>query len=222
VQIARGAVALGTAAIAATPHVTPEFPTTPEQMERGVADLRRWCEREAIDIQILHGAEIDLGILFQLAADDIARFSLAQNARYVLLEFPYRAWPHVLPGSVDVLKRLGMIPVLAHPERNPEVQDRPARLREAVNRGALVQITAGSLTGVLGKPAMQTAWNLLRLRLVHVVASDLHGPGAGRGALSSVAEVLDDKAMAYLTSEAPAAIVAGDAPPDPPRIVSPL
>jgi protein-tyrosine phosphatase len=49
-----------------------------------------------------------------------------------LLEFPYRSWPLALDSSVSGLVRGGITPLLAHPERNPEVQERPARIEALV------------------------------------------------------------------------------------------
>ena len=49
------------AAIAATPHVRHDYPTTPDRMEaRQVAALRRDFSEQGIPVQILHGGELDL------------------------------------------------------------------------------------------------------------------------------------------------------------------
>ena len=76
----------------------------------------------------------------------------------------------------------GITPVLAHPERNPEVQDRPARIQELVELGALLQITAGSIAGGLDRAAQYAAERLIELGVVHMLASDSHGPHIEREA----------------------------------------
>ena len=45
----------------------------------------------------------------------------------------------------------GITPVLAHPERNGEVQQRPELLEPLVASGVLVQLTAGAVDGSLGR-----------------------------------------------------------------------
>ena len=109
--------------------------------------------------------------------------------------------------------------MLAHPERNPEVQDRPARVEALVEAGALVQVTGASLDGRLGRASKLTAKRLLELGLVHVLASDAHGPHIREGGLAAAAEAVGDDGLArYLTREAPAAIVAGEPVPPAPQV----
>ena len=44
-----------------------------------------------------------------------------------------------------------MIPIIVHPERNAELIERPDKLYNLVNKGALTQVTSGSLLGKFGK-----------------------------------------------------------------------
>ena len=218
-ELARLAVADGVEAIAATPHVRADFPTTAEVMEEGVAELRADFHEEGIPLQVLHGGEIDIGLLWAIPPEELARLTIAQTGRYVLLEFPYRRWPLALDSAVSGLVRRGITPLLAHPERNPEVQDRPARVEALVAAGALVQVTGASLDGRLGRASQSTAKRLLELGLVHTLASDAHGPHIREGGLAASAEAVGDDGLArYLTREAPAAIVAGEPVPPVPQV----
>ena len=131
-ELARRAAADGVTAVAATPHVRPDYPTRPEDMERGVLGLREDFMEQGIPVEVLHGGEIDLGQLGSLGDDDLRRFSLARSERYLLLEFPYTGWPSGLEETVYGLGLRGLTPLLAHPERNREVQADPGRLVEAV------------------------------------------------------------------------------------------
>jgi protein-tyrosine phosphatase len=217
--LASRAVADGVEAIAATPHVRADFPTRAEVMEEGVAELRADFHEQGIRLQVLHGGEIDLSLLWAIPADELVRLTIAQTGRYLLLEFPYRRWPLALDSAVSGLVRRGIIPLLAHPERNPEVQDRPARVESLVEAGALVQVTAGSLEGRLGRASQLTARRLLELGLVHTLASDSHGPHIREGGLAAAAEAVGNEELArYLTREAPAAIVAGELVPPIPQV----
>jgi protein-tyrosine phosphatase len=216
--MARRAAEDGVTAIAATPHVRSDYPTLPEEMERGVLMLREDFLQQGIEVEVLHGGEIDLGRLGTLDDDDLRRFSLARSARYLLLEFPYSGWPSGLEEAVYGLGLRGIVPILAHPERNREVQADPGRLAEAVRLGALVQLTAASVDGRIGRSSHRAAERLLETGLAHVLASDAHTPEVREAGLAAAAEAVgDDRLAAYLTTEAPGAIVADDAVPGPPR-----
>jgi len=216
-EIARRSLVDGVTAIAATPHVREDYPTSADAMEAGVAALRKDFAAAGIGLDVLHGGEVALDELPRLAPEALVRFSLAQTGRYLLVEFPYFTWPLGLENAVSHLRRSGLTPVLAHPERNDEVKWDPGRLEPAVQAGALVQVTAASVEGRFGRATRDTAERLLELRLVHVLASDAHAPSLRVGRLAAAAARLgDERLAAYLTEEAPAAIVAGDRVPRPP------
>jgi protein-tyrosine phosphatase len=216
-ELARRAGEDGVTAIAATPHVRGDYPTRPEEMERGVLGLREDFAEQGIQVEVLHGGEIDLGMLGSLDDDDLRRFSLARSERYVLLEFPYTGWPSALEETVYGLGLRGFVAVIAHPERNREVQADPGRLAEAVRLGALVQVTAASVDGRIGRSSQKAAGRLFQLGLAHVLASDAHTPEIRAAGLGAAAEAVgDDRLAAYLTVEAPEAIVTGEAVPAPP------
>jgi protein-tyrosine phosphatase len=216
-QLGREAVDERVTAIAATPHVRYDLRTSPEEIEWGVAALRADFAAEGIPVEILHGAEVELTLAARLPAEQLAALSIARTGRYVLIEFPYRGWPVGLLPLVSRLESLGMTPILAHPERNPVVQDHPERLEQTVEAGAVVQVTARSLDGRFGLSASTTARKLLALGLVRILASDAHGIHFGHG-LAHAARALGDPVLAhYLTTQAPAAVVAGlPLPPLPP------
>jgi protein-tyrosine phosphatase len=216
-EIARAAVADGVDAIAATPHVRSDFPTTVEQMEAGVAELRGDFDLEGIPVQVLPGGEIDLEMLRTLAAETVRRFTLAQTGVYLLIEFPYSGWPLGLDREIFSLRAAGLTPLLAHPERNREVQAAPTRLEELVRLGASVQITAASVEGRMGKSSREASFRLLELGLVDVLASDLHTPAIREARLGAAVGVLKDAGLAWhLTEDAPRAIVAGEELPERP------
>jgi protein-tyrosine phosphatase len=216
--LARRAAEDGVTAIAATPHVRSDFPTQPEEMERGVLRLREDFVEQGIHVDVLHGGEIDLGSLRSLDDDHLRRFSVARSERYLLLEFPYAGWPSGLAETVYGLGLRGFTTLLAHPERNRAVQADPGRLGEVVRLGALVQLTAASVDGRIGRSSQRAANRLLERGLAHVLASDAHTPEIREAGLADAAEALgDDGLAAYLTTEAPEAIVAGEAVPAPPR-----
>jgi protein-tyrosine phosphatase len=213
-EMARVAAAEGVTAIAATPHVRADFPTSVAEMESAVATLNRGLEANEIDVEVLPGGEIDLEWLSTMSEDDIKRFSIAQTGRHLLVEVPLVGWPLSLEAHVFALRSGGVTPLLAHPERSPEVQIDPRLIERLVLGGARVQVTAASLEGRFGRRAVQACRRLLELGLVHVLASDAHAPDVRRGGLQRAAAALRDDGLArYLTCDVPAAIVAGEPVP---------
>ena len=210
-ELARRAAADGVTAIAATPHVRDDYPTTPEQMETGVRRLRQAFGEAGIAVDVLPGGEIALERLGRLGKEELLRFSLAQSGRYLLLEFPYTGWPLALERSLWSIQAAGLVPIIAHPERNREVQERPDRLAPLAAAGTLVQITAASLDGRLGRSSQRTARTLLEDGTAHLLASDAHGTRVREAGLADAAAAVEDDALArYLTVDTPAAIVAGE------------
>jgi protein-tyrosine phosphatase len=217
-ELIRQGHADGVDVVAATPHVRDDYPTTPDEMERGVVALRAELASQDIPVEIVEGGELALDRLALLSEDDVRRFSFGQNGRCILLECPYFGSPLELLPAIRAVRDRGLVPLVAHPERNPEVAERPERARALVEAGALVQVTALSVSGGLGARPRAAAEKLLDLGLVHVVASDAHGPHIREGGLAVAAEAIRDAALAaYLTEEAPAAILAGEHVKPPPR-----
>ena len=209
--IALEAAAHGVTMLAATPHVRDDFPTTAEVMEEGVEAIRADFAEQGIPMEVVHGVEVDIGLLWAIPREELWRLTIAQTGRYLLLELPYRGWPFALEPAVKRLVELGITPLLAHPERNSEVQDQPHRIRGLVEAGSLVQVTAASLDGTRHRAARAAALRLIDLGLVHVLASDTHGPHIRRQGLAEAAASLGDSGLArYLTVDVPRAIVAGE------------
>ena len=68
-------------------------------------------------------------------------------------------------------------------------------LRRELAAGSMAQLNALSLTGGHGEDARRSAWELIRLGLVNVVASDAHGPSRPP-ALRTAHEALLDGGLA--------------------------
>jgi protein-tyrosine phosphatase len=86
----------------------------------------------------------------------------------------------------------GLIPILTHPERNLTLQKDMSRIKDWLRSGVLVQVTAGSVLGLMGKTAQRIAHELLSKKWVHFLATDAHNissrPPKMRKAMELVAE----------------------------------
>ena len=220
-ELLRAAHDDGTSRLAATPHVREDYPTTAREMELRHAELCGAAREAAIPVEVLPGGELDLGYAAELDDDELRRFGLGGNPALLLLEFPYLGWPLQLPDFVFDLQLRGFRVVLAHPERNVDVQQEPERLRPLVDGGVVVQLTAASLDGRLGGGPRRAARQLLDARLAHLVASDAHAPDVRSAGLSEAAAAVGGRALArWLTDDVPAALLDGrELPerPEPPR-----
>jgi protein-tyrosine phosphatase len=218
-DILRAAAEDGIVKLAATPHVRDDYPTTAPTMERLVDEVNAAARLAAIPVEVLRGGELDLARLDTLDDAELRRFGLGGNARLLLLEFPYVGWPVGLPDRVFRLAARGYEVVLAHPERNSDVQAQPERLRPLVDAGVWVQLTAASVDGRLGRRAEACAHALVEERLAHLVASDAHAPAVRAIGMSSAVEALGDDALGcWFTLDVPAALLAGmPVPPRPER-----
>jgi protein-tyrosine phosphatase len=215
-DILRAAAEAGITQIAATPHVRDDYPTTPETMERGVADLNAAARAAGIAVEVLTGGELDRAFAQRLDDEALRRFGLGGNPAVLLVEFPYYGWPLELRELVFHLGARGFQVVLAHPERNGEVQQSPGRVRELVDDGVLVQLTAASIDGRGGRSAGACARTLLDENLAHLIATDAHSPAVRAIGMTAAAEALRNSELArWLTHDVPSALVTGT--PLPPR-----
>jgi protein-tyrosine phosphatase len=136
------------------------------------------------------------------------------GTKYALVEMPFFGHPNYLEETLFGVQLLGIIPVLAHPERIELVQQRPEILRHFVERGMLSQITAGSLLGHFGADVRRFTENLVRNELAHVIASDCHFPDGPRSpgltaGLDAAAKLVGRDRAAQMVDEVPRAIVEG-------------
>jgi protein-tyrosine phosphatase len=217
-QLLRAAHEDGIDRIAATPHVRGDYPTAPNRMELLHAEVCGAAREAAIPVEVLTGGELDYEMAAGLDDETLRRFGLGGNPNLLLVEFPYLGWPLGLADLVFDLRLRGFRVVLAHPERNGDVQLDPERLRPLVESGVLVQLTAASLDGRLGGAPRAAARRLIDGRLAHLLASDAHAPDVRSVGLAGAARAVGDAALArWLTYDVPAALLAGRDLPERPE-----
>ena len=217
VAMARTMAEGGIGIVVATPHVRADYPTTPDAMSEALATVRVAVADAGIAIDVRGGGEIAIEQLDRLDPTALARFGLGGNPRLVLLEYPYYGQAPTLARECARLRLSGIVPVIAHPERNQTLQAQPTDLEAFVSAGAFVQLTAASVEGRLGRAPARCARRLLELELAHLISSDAHGPGLRQAGLSGAAEAVGGGAFAHwLTTGVPAALLSGEElPPRP-------
>jgi protein-tyrosine phosphatase len=166
----------GIKTIVATPHLfrgnfsTDDFSLIEERRR----ELREALEKNKVAVEVKAGAEVHIA---HNLIDKIRthRNDLVINgSAYMFIEFPSS---HVYPGVKNLIFDLmseGIIPIIAHPERNSVLVRHPGLLYDLVQMGALAQANSGSLTGFYGREAGEAVLRFLEWKLIHFLASDAH------------------------------------------------
>jgi len=168
------AVENGTTGIVATPHII-EGKWLPS-WDRVLAEcymLQEMIQKAGISIPIFPGGEvaIHLDILNLLKGPGAYCIN---SGRYMLVELPAVHIPSFTDDFFFTLQAKGITPILAHPERHPDLGKNPEVLVDWINKGVLTQINGTSITGCMGERVMATAELFLVNKMVHTLGSDAH------------------------------------------------
>jgi protein-tyrosine phosphatase len=169
-SMARIAVADGIRRVVATPH---QFDWDCQALSAGVRELQRHMEASGILLDLAHGVELRVSPdLMQRTGEE--RGCTLNGSRYILLELPLADYPLYTDEVVFSLQLRGLVPILAHPERNLAIQAAPDLMANLGERGVLGQMTGSSLLDGADRHTRTTAENLLVRGLVQVLATDAH------------------------------------------------
>ncbi len=178
VRMCRIAAEDGIRSVAATPHCFDgRFVISPARVRRLVFELNEELVSKGIPLTIVSGMEIRIvpELPELLAGGQVLTLN---DGRYILIEFHPSQTPASFANLVYRLVSDGYGVILAHPEKNLEIQGSPEYLFKLLNEfdpwQILVQIAADSILGHSGFWAKRTAKLLLTHNLVHLIASDAH------------------------------------------------
>ena len=186
--MARHAFDDGIRIMACTPHVVPGlYENTLTSIQKDVAQLQSRLEEESIGLKLVVGADVHL-------ASDLHRnlgvsIPTLHNSRYFLFEPPHNLLPPGLENYSNTLLQNGFIPIITHPERLKWVEAHYDLVARMNDRGCLIQITAGAITGGFGAAAEKLALRFLEEGRIDVLATDTHNL-TGRPPVLSVARDL--------------------------------
>lgn len=212
VEMCRIAAAAGCEVLVATPHQRHPswWNTDVDRLALLLADLQAAIGDGP---RLLLGAEIriDSHLLSALEGLPDSGILTLAGSRYLLLEADRYG---IGPDPLELVYELTLKdwrPILAHPEFVPGLGDDVDRARQLVEAGAMLQVTASSVTGRFGRGPRRTAFRLLDAGLVHFIASDAHGtrfrpPDLGE-ARALIASRWGDETARRLSSDNPLAVV---------------
>jgi protein-tyrosine phosphatase len=215
-SLAMGRIAArdGITDIVATPHALNGTYENPRgRVLEGVAALQEAFLKADIRIRLYPGADVRLTdhLVEHVKRGDA--LTLNDTGKYVFVELPSQVIPANMAEFIFELELAGMKPIITHPERNIFIEKNPNILYDLVEKGALAQITAASLTGMFGGGAQDTARKLLKCGLVHLIATDAHSPSRRPPVLSEgvkcAARIVGKAAADAMVNDTPRKILAG-------------
>lgn len=224
-SMARMAVADGITHVACTPHITPGvYDNTGADIAARTADLAARLAAEGIELALWVGADVhvDPQLLPKLSRGVIPTLG---NSRYFLLEPPHHVVPPRLPALVEGLVAAAYLPIITHPERLRWIESHYDLVQRLVRAGALIQLTAASITGGFGKRPLYWSERMLDEGIVDFVATDAHNVSGRPPILSAARDRLiqrvgEAEAMEMVYNR-PARVLRNEAMPARPQLIAP-
>lgn len=151
--------------------------------------------------------------------DDIVFSRLMEGAglpypgnKAVLVEFPYDNLPTRVADRLFDIRRKGLRPVIAHPERCRQVWKRPELMEELVDRGMVLLLAIGALVDRFGRSTRRCAERLLETGLYYGASSDAHrleDVDVVNAGIARLRRVVGDDEATFLLIEGPQAVLEG-------------
>jgi protein-tyrosine phosphatase len=211
--LARAALDAGSQILVATPHILNQLDKNRNMLILNTYNnFKKLLEVELPEMTLLLGSEI----YFRPGLSELTGYESATingTGRYMLVEFSLIDIPRGFDREMKSLQDRGVIPIVAHPERNASILKRPSLVGQMIEAGALIQLNSGSLTGLFGRAVKKLAQNLLKRGWVHVIASDAHDPDKRgpdlRAAVSAAANFVGVANAGRLVRDNPQIIIEG-------------
>ncbi len=128
----------------------------------------------SIDLALSSEVRLDADIMMLAANQRLPLLGEYQGQRFMLLELPHSHVPAGFDNLIKWLASRDIRCVIAHPERNRDIQKSPFYIEKLKDLGCWLQVTASSLLGDFGDTAQQLAQQLVAEGDADIVASDCH------------------------------------------------
>ncbi len=214
IELCKIAASDGIKKIVATPHSKDGvYEAKSDEILKRVEELNLKLKEIQLDLEIFPGAEVHIN---EEIADDIESgevLTINNGKKYLLLEFPFSLTWSWIDKFIANLKFAGITSIIAHAERITKFQKKPEILKDLIRYGALVQITAQSLTGEFGSRERKCSEWLLKNKAIHFIASDVHSvrgrPPVLSRALEKAAGIIGEAEARALVSDNPEKVING-------------
>jgi protein-tyrosine phosphatase len=174
INMAKLAVEEGITKIIATPHhQNGKYINRKHDVLDRVIELNQLLQGENIPLEVLPGQETRIygELLEDLEKGEILTLN---QTNYLFVELPSGHVPRYTEKLLFDVQLKGVTPIIVHPERNAEILENPDILYNLVKKGALTQVTAGSISGHFGKKIQKFSLQLIEANLTHFISSDAH------------------------------------------------
>ncbi len=173
----RGLYEIGFDEVVATPHMRPAmFDNDKTGLEYAFQAMQQTLSTASATLPTVHLASehfFDDVVFGRLMRGEVLPYPGGKN---VLVEFGASAFPlHVQHRMFD-LRRTGLVPVLAHPERYEPVWRDDACLDPLLDAGAMLLLDVCALVGKYGRAPQRAAEKLLEEDAYEAACSDAHRP----------------------------------------------
>jgi protein-tyrosine phosphatase len=170
------AYADGTRLMAATAHQNARWKdVTPERIHQATHALTKALRDRGSPMKVFPCAEVMAQPHTGRRWRERQLLSVANRDEYLLLEMPRGLFVDLIP-TVRSLRKAGIRPILAHPEREPEYLHEPDLIDAMIEAGCLVQVSSSSITEPKNEADRRALKAWFRRRIVHLLGSDGHSP----------------------------------------------
>ena len=159
---------------AATAHQNETWgDVTPERIRCATRRLAAMLQDAGLPLAVFPCAEVMLHpeVLEAWRRGDL--LGVAGRGQYLLVEMPdglFVEIGHVVQG----LRQAGVRPILAHPERHPELLQEPGAVEALIDAGCLIQVSSGSISDPPSRSDARALKDWCKRGVVHLLGSDAH------------------------------------------------
>lgn len=175
VALIKSAQDAGITKIILTPHYTGNSRNDyrNEKVDQNFDALVEELKKNNINVQLYLGNEVAIyGDVLETLEDSTVK--CLANSRFMLIEFPMQANVGYCLNTVYEMRIKNVLPIIAHPERCECFKKNLSLVKKVVEEGALIQVNIGSVFGDYGSKAKHVSRKLLKMNLVHFLATDTH------------------------------------------------
>lgn len=190
VDMLKKAVEDGITDMCVTPHyIHREVSNTTSVVTAEITKLRQLVGIMGLNLKLHMGNELYISheIPELLKSGEVMSIN---NSRYVLVELPMSTVPAYTDKILFEIALLGYTTILAHPERNYEISEKPELLERWKAMGLIFQINSLSITGLFGKHVQKTALEFIEKGYVGAVATDCHTNRGRAPILSNARDII--------------------------------
>ncbi len=175
IQMCRIARQNGIKRIVCTPHITTVSDIDGFVRERNnkIRELQEVIKKLDLGITLYPGAEVyvDDDIFF---STDLKRLAI-NGSRYILVEFAFKnVSVKKMVGYLNAIIDMGLIPIVAHPERYEYFQFDYDFVNMLIRNGVLFQINSSSLASLDGPQEFELAYAMAYSGAASFISTDAH------------------------------------------------